>query len=179
MSFLSDAFDFGGNILSGNWGDALSSGQKMLEGAPVSSQSLFQAGVGYLGQNQTNQVNSANMAATNQSNMDIARMNELDQATKKFHRSLELHKKIEEIQQGEITGYIYEKITKGTWRLYFPDLGFFKIRVVDTKLEHLIDESLAENYVVGQGYPFLLHKKEGFLPQVRLIIVPKFNLLLQ
>ena len=110
--------------------------------------------------------------------MDIARMNELDQATKKFHRSLELHKKIEEIQQGEITGYIYEKITKGTWRLYFPDLGFFKIRVVDTKLEHLIDESLAENYVVGQGYPFLLHKKEGFLPQERLIIVPKFNLLL-
>lgn len=111
--------------------------------------------------------------------MDIVRMNELDQATKKFHRSLELHEKIEEIQEGEIIGYIYEKITKGTWRLYFPNLGFFKIRVVDTKLEHLMDESLAENYVVGQGYPFALYKKEGFLPQERLIIVPIFSLLSQ
>jgi len=111
--------------------------------------------------------------------MDIERINQLDQATKKFHRSLEMHKKIKEIQEGEIIGYLYEKITKGTWRLYFPELGFFKIRVVDTKLEHLMDDVLADDYIIGQGYPFLLHKKEGFLPQERLIIVPKFNLLLQ
>jgi exoribonuclease R len=111
--------------------------------------------------------------------IDIDRINELDQATKKFHRSLEMHKNIKEIEEGEITGYLYEKITKGTWRLYFPQLGFFKIRVVDTKLEHLIDDVLTENYILGQGYPFVLHKKEGFLPQERLIIVPNFSLLLQ
>jgi len=111
--------------------------------------------------------------------MDIVRINELDQATKKFHRSLELNKKIKDIQEGEIIGYLYEKITKGTWRVYFAELGFFKIRVVDTKLEHLVDDAMEQNYRIGQGYLFLLHKKEGFLPQERLIIVPKFCLLLQ
>lgn len=111
--------------------------------------------------------------------MDIDRINELDQATKKFHRSLELHERIERIQEGEMTGYIYEKITKGSWRVYFPELGFYRIRVVDAKLEHLMDDALAELYIIGHGYSFTLYKKEGFLPQERLIIVPNFSLLSQ
>lgn len=55
--------------------DIFSDPLKAIEGFLPSSQSVFNAGASYLGQNQTNQVNSANTAATNQSNMDIARMN--------------------------------------------------------------------------------------------------------
>lgn len=107
---------------------------------------------------------------------DLQKINQLDQATKKFHRMLELNKKIDSIQESQIKGYLYEKVKRGAWRLYFPELGFIKVKIVDDRLEHLICPEKELEYVIGGCYPFSLNKKPGFLPMEKIILTPLFKI---
>jgi len=107
---------------------------------------------------------------------NLEKINQKDQATKKFHRAIELCHKIENIQPGQIMGYLYEKISRGTWRVYFPELGFLKVKVIDQRLEHLIDPEKEKNFQIGIPCQFSLNKKDGFLPLEKIIITPLFKI---
>jgi exoribonuclease R len=107
---------------------------------------------------------------------DLDRLNELDQNTKRFHRHLALHNKVDTWKEGPLDGYLYEKISPGTWKVYFQDLGFLRVVVVHPKLEHLIVPEKLDTFVHGGRYPFVLHKKQGFLPRDRLLLTPAFSI---
>lgn len=111
---------------------------------------------------------------------------ELDRATHRFHRMCRLvgtvdaflaKSKDDDYRPFEMTGYLYEKIERGRWRVFFEELGFFKIRVVNKELLHLFPEQEEEsNYPVGAALPFLVYpKKDGFLPMERLLILPSWE----
>ena len=114
----------------------------------------------------------------------LERLCELDRATHRFHRMCRLVGVIDELFPPsspsstttplEMTGYLYEKIERGRWRVYFERLGFLKIRVVSHDLLHLFPEEQEEaEYPVGKALPFLVYpKKEGFLPMERILVLP-------
>jgi exoribonuclease R len=113
----------------------------------------------------------------------LDRLCELDRATHRFHRMCRLVGVIDELfppscatstNPLELTGYLYEKIERGRWRVYFEQLGFVKIRVVSQELLHLFPEEQEEaEYPVGKALPFLVYSKtEGFLPMERILILP-------
>ena len=103
---------------------------------------------------------------------DINKINYLDKQTKKFHKQMKLNEIINKITDFETTGYIYEK--KGNkWIVYFKELGFMKVKIVDDKLSYLVDYS---KYTDNE-YKFMIYKKSGFLPKEKILIVPKFDLI--
>jgi hypothetical protein len=107
-------------------------------------------------------------------------LNRLDQGTKRFHRACRLVRAVDAlfIDKDELpmTGYLYEKMERGLWRLYFKELdGFVKVRVVAPEMLHLFSEQEEEAFVRGQALPFMVyHKKSGFLPVERLVFIPGF-----
>lgn len=108
---------------------------------------------------------------------DLDKINELDKSTKKFHRQIKLNELIKTINDFETIGWIYKKITKSKWLVYFQEIGLMKVDIVDKKLEYLIKDDICENYKVGFSYPFKIYKKSGFLPNEKILIVPGFTLL--
>jgi exoribonuclease R len=113
----------------------------------------------------------------------LDRIDELDQASHRFHRMCRLVGTVDDLLSEhkdddsrpiEMTGYLYEKMERGRWRVYFERLGFLKIRVVSRELLHLFPEEEEEhNYPLGTALPFLVYpKKEGFLPMERLLFLP-------
>jgi len=108
---------------------------------------------------------------------NLERLNELDSLTKKFHRQLQDASAIDQTPEGPTIGYLYEKIAPGQWIVYFKEFqGFLKVKVVDPKLIHLLDPELEAIYEVGKGYPFSLHKKEGYLPREKIFAIPGFSI---
>jgi hypothetical protein len=107
---------------------------------------------------------------------DLDTLNSLDQQTKRFHRDLALSEKMDALEEGRQEGYLYEKITRGVWRVYFRSIGFQRVVVVHEKMEHLIVPEKEEDYVVGGCYLFDIHKREGFMPRERVLIIPSFSL---
>jgi len=108
----------------------------------------------------------------------IEGINQLDQGTKRFHRACRLVRAVDALFADSdellMTGYLYEKMERGFWRLYFKELdGFVKVRVVAKEMLHLFPED--EAFTRGQALPFTVyHKKSGFLPVERLVFIPEF-----
>lgn len=112
----------------------------------------------------------------------LERMNELDQQTKRFHRDMKLWENLETMlkeKEGIVqTGFLYEKITPGTWRVYFEGIGFLRVTVVDVKMEHLIIQEKLDSYERGNSCHFRIFRlQEGFLPRQKIMVVPEFSLL--
>lgn len=107
---------------------------------------------------------------------DLDTLNSLDQQTKRFHRDLALSEKMDGLEEGRQEGYLYEKITRGVWRVYFRSIGFQRVVVVHEKMEHLIIPEREKDYVTGGCYLFDIYKREGFMPRERVLITPSFSL---
>jgi hypothetical protein len=109
-------------------------------------------------------------------NWDLDSLNKLDKLSKKFHQQLKLCEIINNFQEGQYYGYLYEIIDLNIWKMYFKELELFiKIKIVDDKLKHLIDENKMNNIKIGDAFLFSIHKKEGFLPIEKLYIKPLFS----
>lgn len=112
--------------------------------------------------------------------INIERINFLDKQTKKFHRQIKLNEIINNlsltIEGQEIDGWIYKK-EQNKWLVYFKELGLIKVKIIDDKLNYLINPELINQYKIGSNYKFKIYKKPGFLPKEKILIVSTFNLL--
>jgi len=107
-------------------------------------------------------------------NIDINKINELAKNTKKYHNDINLLNIINNLpDEVYIDGWIYKKnINKNRWTVYFRELGFRKVKMWDNKLEYLnYHLDLIENIHVGHKYKFIVYKKNGFLPNEKILII--------
>lgn len=110
-------------------------------------------------------------------NFDLERINFLDKQTKKFHREIELNEIIKNIKNGIYNGYIFNKINRGLFLVYFKEFGIFKVKIIDEKLYELIDIEKEKKLIIGSIHEFIIEKKNGFLPKDKILIMPNFSIL--
>ena len=112
--------------------------------------------------------------------INIDRINFLDKQTKKFHRQIKLNETINNlyltVEGQEADGWIYKK-EANKWLVYFKELGLMKVKIVDDKLNYLINKDIIDQYKIGSNYKFKIYKKPGFLPKEKILIVSTFTLI--
>jgi len=112
----------------------------------------------------------------------LERINELDRASSRFHRTCRLVEAIDRVFSSSthavMTGYLYEKIERGYWRIYVPDLeSFLKVHVVAREMLplHPLGESSIDHIQIGDAITLDVHQKPaGFMPMEQLLVTARF-----
>jgi len=107
--------------------------------------------------------------------ISLDKINILSKSSNKFHRTLELNKKINDLSSELITkAIIVNKITDYDWEIYIEEIGFIYYNILPYKLrktEHIVP--LLE---IGDQFEIQIQKKKGFLPYEKINILSKFDL---
>lgn len=121
--------------------------------------------------------------------IDIEKLNFLDLNTKKFHRSIELEKKINSLENtNEDVCYIYDMIKPNLFEVYIEKLGFVKMELFNSKFEYQFKFKKENNefiinkddkelrFKIGDQLNVIIAKVPGFLPKSKLKIILKHDL---
>ena len=117
-------------------------------------------------------------------NINLEDINILDKFTKKYHNKIKLLNHINNLEYD--IDYFYDGwIFKNNWEeclekkncikitVYFKELGFQRVELLNKKFNYLLDDSMENefnNIKVCQKYKFLIQKKIGFLPDEKIFI---------
>jgi len=118
--------------------------------------------------------------------VNIEKLNFLDSNTKKFHRNIDLQKKINSLNdKNEKTAYIYDMIKPNLFEVYIEDLGFVKMELFNSKFEYQFKFKKENNefiinkddkeyiFKIGDEIQVIIAKIPGFLPKNKIKIILK------
>lgn len=93
---------------------------------------------------------------------NLCELNDLDQRTKRFHRMIELNKKVNNLpDELETIGYFYKLIKDNICEIYTKELGFVRLELYKLKFEY---KTIKKEYNKGDSIKIKIIKKKGFLP---------------
>ena len=87
-------------------------------------------------------------------NLDLDRINYVEKRTKKFHRTIELKKKIDSLNDEQIMkGYLYKIKKPHIWEIYTEELGFVNMELFNKKFEYQFEFIEKDNiYTIKNKY---------------------------
>jgi exoribonuclease R len=119
-------------------------------------------------------------------NFDIDKINFLDKQTKKFHRTLELKKKIDEVEnKSELNAYLFQIKKPNIWEVYTKELGFVNMVLFNSKFDYQFniikknDKFIIKNnnssfeFKIGKLIKVIVEKTTNLIPQKSFKIIPK------
>lgn len=106
---------------------------------------------------------------------NLDEMNNLALNTNRFHRVLELNKKISNLaEKFDTLATVVNKFTEYDLEIFTEELGFTFYNILPKKLRNC--DNKLPNLNIGDKFIVTIQKKSGFLPQDKILVISKYDL---